>query len=98
MYFRVTARSMFELRVFCFVRTRSNLRIPMHSHDESVFRVLLSGSLRINGRTVDTPGTWFVVRQGVKYAIETDEGYATLTGYGTSCNGQFHILKQSRKT
>jgi len=86
---------LYDRNMFYIVRTRSNSRTSRHSHDESVFRVLLSGSLRINGRTVDTPGTWFVVREGVKYEIETDEGYMTLTGYGTACNGQVHILKEA---
>ena len=89
-----------DTNMFYIVRTRPKSSTPKHSHDESVFRVLLSGSLRINGRTVDTPGTWFVVRKGVKYEIETDGGYITLAGYGMACQTQrgasgVHLLREA---
>jgi hypothetical protein len=90
---------MYGKNMFYIVRTRPNAKTPRHSHDESVFRVLLSGSLKINGRTVDKPGTWFVVREGVKYEIQTEQGYVTLAGYGSACGTQRgtsrgHLLKE----
>jgi len=91
---------LFDKNMFYIVRTKPGMKTPSHRHTESIFRVLLSGSLRINGRTVSTPGTWFVVRPGAMYAIETDEGYVTLAGYGMACEnrtecGNFtHLLKE----
>lgn len=91
---------LYDRNMFYIVRTRPHSKIPRHSHEETVFRILLSGSLKINGRTVDQPGTWFVVREGVKYEIETEQGYVTLAGYGEACGSQrgtsrVHILKES---
>jgi hypothetical protein len=90
---------LYDRNMFYIVRTSPNTKTPRHSHDESVFRILLSGSLRINGRTVDKPGTWFVVREGVKYQIESETGYVTLAGYGQACGTQagasrVHLLKE----
>ncbi len=91
---------LYDRNMFYIVRTRPRAKTPRHSHDESVFRILLSGSLKINGRNVDKPGTWFVVREGVMYEIETEEGYVTLAGYGEACGTQrgasrVHLLKES---
>jgi hypothetical protein len=90
---------LYDRNMFYIVRTSPNVKTPRHSHDESVFRILLSGSLRINGRTVDKPGTWFVVREGVKYEIESEMGYVTLAGYGQACGTQagasrIHLLNE----
>jgi hypothetical protein len=91
---------LYDRNMFYIVRTRPQSKIPSHSHEEAVFRILLSGSLRINGRTVDKPGIWFVVRENVKYEIETEQGYVTLAGYSEACGSQrgtsrVHILKES---
>jgi len=74
--------------MFYVVRTPPQMNTPRHAHTESVFRLLISGSLRINGRVVDKPGTYFVVKAGTPYQIDTDEGYVTLAGYGVHCTTQ----------
>jgi hypothetical protein len=78
---------LFDAHMFYIVRVKPGTHTLRHRHIEPIFRLLVSGSVRINGRTVNTPGTWFVVRTGVMYEIETDEGYVTLTPYGQACEG-----------
>ena len=74
-----------DKNMFYVVRAEPGCHTKTHSHNEDIFRLLVSGSLHINGREVNVPGTWFVVRAGTTYKIESDGGYTTMAGYGMAC-------------
>lgn len=71
--------------MFYIVDVPENSDLAKHSHDESIFRILLSGSLTINGITIDKPGTWYVVPAYTEYEISTKTGYSVLSGYTSIC-------------
>lgn len=74
-----------EYKMFYTVEVPANTNIATHSHDEAVFRILVSGSLEINGTVVDKPGTWYVVPAFTEYEIKTQTGYTVLSGYVKHC-------------
>lgn len=76
---------LWDYKMFYVVDVPANVDIPKHSHDEAVFRILLSGSLTINGRAIDKPGTWYVVPSFTEYAISTKTGYSVLSAYTSNC-------------
>lgn len=67
------------------VEVPAGVSIPKHSHDEAVFRILISGSLIINGVKINKPGTWYVVPAFTEYKITTEKGYSVLSAYTTNC-------------
>ena len=74
-----------DYKMFYIVEVPAGVTIAKHSHEEAVFRVLISGSLRINERLIDIPGTWYVVPSLVEYEIKTETGYSVLSGYIHNC-------------
>ena len=82
---------MVDKNMFYIVRTPPGVSVPSHAHSESIFRLLVSGSLTINDRLVDVPGTWFVVKAGTPYKIESSTGYVTLAGYGMACQTRSNL-------
>ena len=74
-----------DYKMFYIVDVPAGVTIPKHSHEESVFRILISGSLTVNGRKIDQPGTWYVVRALTEYEISTETGYRVLSGYTSNC-------------
>src|SRR5437868_5775755 len=72
---------LWDYKMFYVVDVPAKVTIPTHSHDEAVFRILISGSLTINGVKVDKPGTWYVVPAFTEYKISTETGYSVLSGY-----------------
>ena len=70
--------------MFYIVTVPPGKKIDAHSHDEDVFRILIEGDLKINGRSVQ-PGEWFVVPKDVEYEIETANGYKTIAAYTSMC-------------
>ena len=77
--------SMLDYKMFYVVDVPAKANIAKHSHDEAVFRILISGSLKINGRLIDKPGTWYVVPSLTEYEIQTDTGYVVISGYVSIC-------------
>ncbi len=65
----------------------SETRVPKHSHDETVFRYIIKGSLQIN-ELYFSEGDWFLVPEGLPYEIYTKEGYTAITGYSEACDDQ----------
>lgn len=74
-----------DYKMFYIVEVPARRKVAKHSHDESVFRILISGSLTVNGRRIDKPGTWYVVPALTDYEIKTDSGYMVLSGYTSNC-------------
>lgn len=70
--------------MFYITEVPPNTSIPIHFHDEPVFRYVVKGDLEINGIKIQ-PETWFVVQKGVKYQIKTESGYTALVGYTSIC-------------
>ncbi|CVI62693.1 hypothetical protein AGR7A_pAt10051 [Agrobacterium deltaense NCPPB 1641] len=59
--------------------------VKLHKHDdEPRFRYVISGDLAPNGVEYGT-GDWVTVPVGVEYDVSTIGGYATIAGYGMSC-------------
>lgn len=86
---------LFDYKMFYTVEVPSKTTIPKHSHDEAVFRVLISGSLELNGRKIDKPGTWYVVPSFTEYEIKTDNGYVVISAYIHNCRtGRQQALKE----
>lgn len=88
---------MIDYHMFYIVDVPPNTTLPKHSHSESIFRVLISGSLTINGKTIDKPGTWYVVPAYTEYTITTQEGYMILSGYKSHCNTSRQEAKRKHK-
>lgn len=83
-----------DYKMFYIVDVPANATIARHSHEEAVFRVLLSGSLVLNGKKIDRPGTWYVVPALTEYEIKTDTGYSALSAYTSICmTGREQALK-----
>jgi len=77
--------SLIDYKMFYIVEVPSGATIAKHSHDEAIFRILISGSLILNGITIDKPGTWYVVPAFTEYEIVSKEGYTVFSGYGMAC-------------
>lgn len=73
-----------DYKMFYITSVPPKTKVAMHSHIENVFRLVISGSLKINDKLVNA-GEWFVVRRNVPYEIYTDSGYQVLSGYGMAC-------------
>jgi hypothetical protein len=71
--------------MFYIVRVPPKKRVRRHSHDEDVFRLVVEGSLIINGHVRVKEGMWFVIRANTPYEIETETGYTAFSGYGAAC-------------
>src|SRR5579871_126598 len=67
---------LWDYKMFYVVDVPPGVTIPKHSHKEAVFRILISGSLTINGVEIDKPGTWYVVPAFTDYQITTETGYS----------------------
>lgn len=76
---------LWDYKMFYVVDVPPKATVPKHSHDEAIFRILISGSLTVNGVFIDTPGTWWVVPAFTEYEIKTDTGYKLLSGYVSHC-------------
>ncbi|HEY8699104.1 MAG TPA: cupin domain-containing protein [Rhizomicrobium sp.] len=76
---------LWDYKMFYIVDVPADTDLPSHSHDEAVFRVLLSGSLTINGRRIAEPGTWYVVPAYTEYRIATKTGYRAMSCYVRMC-------------
>ncbi len=84
-----------DYKMFYTVEVPANTTIAKHSHEEAVFRILISGSLILNGKTIDKPGTWYVVPALTEYEIKTDTGYVVISGYTSMCRtGSEQALKK----
>ena len=59
--------------------------VPLHSHEEDIFRLVIQGSLKVNNIAIEQ-GMWFVVRAGTEYEISTVSGYVALSAYKYICN------------
>lgn len=70
--------------MFYVVDVPPDTTIPPHSHDEDLFRVLISGDLNINGVDIQI-GEWFVVKSGSPYSIRTEGGYKSISAYRSIC-------------
>lgn len=70
--------------MFYTVKVPGGKHIPKHSHEEDIFRYVISGALTVNGREIRT-GEWFVIRNGTPYEIFTAEGYTTFGAYTSIC-------------
>ena len=81
---------LWDYKMFYLVEVPAGTQIPKHAHDEAVFRLVVEGSLTVNGKEVRA-GTWFVVNKYVPYEIATETGYKALGGYTSICqtNRQF---------
>ncbi len=77
--------SLIDYKMFYVVEVPPNSKIGKHSHSEAIFRILISGSLILNGIKIDKPGTWYVVRGFTEYEITSETGYTVLSGYGMAC-------------
>jgi hypothetical protein len=78
------AWSLWDYKMFYIVDVPAGTEIAPHKHDESIFRVLISGDLEINGISIDI-GEWFVVKAETIYSIKTTGGYKSLSGYQYQC-------------
>ena len=86
---------LWDYKMFYTVDVPAGVTVPKHSHDESVFRILLSGSLTINGVKIEKPGTWYVVPAFTEYEIKTDTGYSVLSAYTSNCRtGRQQALRE----
>lgn len=85
---------LFDYKMFYTVEVPPNTTIAKHSHDEAVFRMLISGSLVLNGKKIDKPGTWYVVPSLTEYEIKSEAGYVVISAYVSNCRtGRQQALK-----
>jgi len=76
---------LWDYKMFYIVDVPAKTTVPKHSHDEAVFRILISGSLTVNRVHIDEPGTWWVVPEFTEYEITTETGYKLLSSYVSHC-------------
>ncbi|MFL6530790.1 MAG: hypothetical protein ACJ8HU_09490 [Chthoniobacterales bacterium] len=70
------------------VNAPAGTKVPEHSHDEDIFRLMMSGALvvSVNGEEYKIDDSmWFVVRAGFRYSIRSDAGYKALVTYTFVC-------------
>jgi hypothetical protein len=67
------------------VTVPANTEIPLHSHDEDVFRLVIKGSLVLNREINVKEGMWFVGRAQNPYEIKTETGYTAFGDYMHRC-------------
>jgi quercetin dioxygenase-like cupin family protein len=77
-------------KMFYVTRVKPGTHIKPHSHNEDVFRHIVSGSLDIivNNHTYTvTQGMWFLIKAGTPYEVYADKtnGYIALAGYRFMC-------------
>lgn len=90
---------MMDYKMFYTVEVPPNTTVATHSHDEAVFRVLVSGSLILNGKKIDQPGTWYVVPALTEYEIKTETGYVVISGYTSVCRtGREQASKKNKRS
>ncbi|TLX12263.1 cupin domain-containing protein [Rhizobium sp. MHM7A] len=58
--------------------------IPRHAHTEPVYRYVLDGSFKLNGREFERDD-WLIVPANYEYEIETRSGYRVLSKYHEQC-------------
>jgi hypothetical protein len=75
---------LFQKNMFYIVQVPAGKHVTPHSHDEDVFRVLISGDLTVNGVEIGI-GEWFVVPASTPYEILTRNGYQVMSGYTSNC-------------
>jgi hypothetical protein len=86
---------LWDYKMFYVVDVPPGVTVPKHSHNESVFRILISGSLTINGVKIEKPGTWYVVPAFTEYKIKTETGYSVLSDYTSVCRtGKQQALRE----
>lgn len=73
-----------DYKMFYKVNVPAGTEIPEHKHDESIFRILISGDLTINNMPIEV-GEWFVVQNNTNYSIKTVDGYTSVVGYTSNC-------------
>lgn len=76
---------LYQHQMFYLVTVPANNTIPKHKHGESIFRLVVKGSLVINDNIKVTEGMWFVIKADTLYKIDTETGYTTFAGYGPRC-------------
>jgi hypothetical protein len=59
--------------------------VPLHSHEEDIFRYVVKGSLVLNGTIQINEGMWFVVKANTPYEIFTEGGFEALFRYQMRC-------------
>jgi hypothetical protein len=84
-----------DYKMFYIVSTKPGLKVEPHSHDESIFRLLIEGDLVVNGISIEV-GEWFLVEAGTTYSIESKNGYTAMSAYTSICqtrryNSVMHI-------
>jgi hypothetical protein len=72
-------------KMFYITTVPKGTRVPRHSHEEDVFRLVIKGSLVLNRSIHVKEGMWFVIRGNTLYEIDTETGYITLSGYRFLC-------------
>lgn len=75
---------LWDYKLFYIVDVPADAEIALHKHDESIFRVLISGDLTINGIAINI-GEWFVVKAETMYSIKTSGGYKSISAYTSNC-------------
>lgn len=81
---RQIAWRLYQHPMFYIVKVDPDTRVEKHSHDEDIFRLMIEGSLTVNGMELKE-GEWFVVTAGTPYEIETKCGYTVMAAYRMAC-------------
>ena len=87
---------LYKYNMFFVVSVPARTVVPSHVHDEDVFRYVLEGTLKLNGRKIKA-GEWFVVRAGTTYRIFTDTGYKAISGYTSICRTRRGMDRTQRR-
>jgi len=73
-----------RFRLMSVTTVSAGVTVVPHSHNEPVFRFILSGSLVLNGVRYET-GDWMLIPKDMVYELNTEEGYTALVDYGGKC-------------
>jgi Cupin domain len=79
---------LYQHPMFYIVKVKGGTDVPEHSHDEDVFRYIISGSLEIRVGDVCRnirAGQWVVVKSNSCYSISTSDGYVAMIAYQIAC-------------
>lgn len=76
---------LFTHNMFYIVTVPAGKTVPVHCHEEPIFRFISQGSLILNNQYDLKAGTWFVVKANTPYHIETKEGYTAISVYVSRC-------------
>jgi hypothetical protein len=77
-----------DAKMFYYTDVPPETEVPPHSHPEDIFRIVIDGSLTVNGHEIEE-GMWFVVRSDTEYHVETEEGYDALASYTSVCQTHY---------